>query len=633
MAEGRKHAANERNSKVPLMKNFISLRGFLSLIASVCLFALLSACGGGGQAPIFGGENTSITGDITPPRVTSTTQRNGATGVALDIRTGVTFNEAMDTASISAITFTLSHGGVSEAGTVTAAGTYADFKPTNDLAANTVYTATVSTGAKDVTGNPLRSNYVWSWTTGSALDTTAPVVVSTINANGDTNVSISTRVGATFSEIMHPASFSGTNFLLKETISSNPITGTLVISKANAFFTPSAYLTPNTQYTATLKGGVGGVDDLADNVMAVDKVWSWTTGATAEVTPPVVTSVSPANAAVDVETASDIHAAFSEAMDPTTINNNSFTVGGIEGLVSMSNGNTVATFTPSALLSVNTTYTATLSTALKDLSGNSLAANKVWSFTTAGTVATVPSINLASAAVFGVFAGTAGITNSGIQTTISGDIGTTATATSSVTGFHDSLDIFTQTLANIGSVAGTIKTCTVSTTGPTAPGVNATYCNAAKQAALDAQAAYLTLENKPDGIAHLPELGTDTLLPGIYKATEGFKITTGNLTLNGDANAVWVFQMPTTLTVGGPASPRSVLLTGGALAKNVFWQVGSNAVVNAAGGGTMVGTIIAQTGAAFSTAGNTTIVNLSGRVISLGASVTLVDTVITVPAP
>ena len=111
----------------------------------------------------------------------------------------------------------------------------------------------------------------------------------------------------------------------------------------------------------------------------------------------------------------------------------------------------------------------------------------------------------------------------------------------------------------------------------------------------------------------------------------------GDLTLDaqGNANAQWVFQMATTLTVGGPgaAFPQSVILVNGAQAKNVFWQVGSAATINAAGGGTMVGTIIAQAGAAVSTAGNTTIVTLNGRILSLGASVTLVDTVINVPPP
>ena len=111
----------------------------------------------------------------------------------------------------------------------------------------------------------------------------------------------------------------------------------------------------------------------------------------------------------------------------------------------------------------------------------------------------------------------------------------------------------------------------------------------------------------------------------------------GDLTLDaqGDATAVWVFQMATSLTVGGPgaAAPQSIILKGGALAKNVYWQVGSAATINAGGGGTMVGTIIAQAGAAFSTPGNVIPVALNGRALSLGASVTMVNTVVTVPAP
>mgnify|MGYP000905428675 CR=1 FL=1 len=109
----------------------------------------------------------------------------------------------------------------------------------------------------------------------------------------------------------------------------------------------------------------------------------------------------------------------------------------------------------------------------------------------------------------------------------------------------------------------------------------------------------------------------------------------GDLTLDaqGDPNAQFIFQMATTLTVGGPgaAFPQSIVLAGGAQAKNVFWQVGSFATMNAGGGGTMVGTIISQAGVSFSTAGNVSIVTLNGRAMSLGGSVTLVNTVINVP--
>jgi hypothetical protein len=147
--------------------------------------------------------------------------------------------------------------------------------------------------------------------------------------------------------------------------------------------------------------------------------------------------------------------------------------------------------------------------------------------------------------------------------------------------------------------------------------------------------------NKPDPGANLAGL---TLAPGVYTTAagsfliqDGLPGPAGNLILDagGDANAVFVFQAASTLTVGGPgaAFPRSIILAGGAQAKNVFWQVGTFATINAGGGGTMVGTIISQAGASFSTAGNVALVTLNGRAISLGASVTMVNTVINVPAP
>jgi hypothetical protein len=91
--------------------------------------------------------------------------------------------------------------------------------------------------------------------------------------------------------------------------------------------------------------------------------------------------------------------------------------------------------------------------------------------------------------------------------------------------------------------------------------------------------------------------------------------------------------MANTLTVGAAGAPRSVILAGGAQPKNVFWQVGSAATINGAGGGTMVGTIISSAATTFSTAGNPCCTTLNGRALALNASVTMVNTVINVPAP
>ena len=247
------------------------------------------------------------------------------------------------------------------------------------------------------------------------------------------------------------------------------------------------------------------------------------------------------------------------------------------------------------------------------------------------------SITLGAAAPFGTFGGSAGMTNQGTQTVIDGDIGTIATTTSMITGFHDSADVYTETGANIGSVTGTILTCTTSTTGPTSAATNAAACATATQARLDAEAAYNFLAAMPSNGVLAGNLAGLTINPGVYTNSSSVLIQGGNLTLDalGDANAVFIFQIGSTLTVGGPgaAFPQSIILAGGAQAKNVFWQVGTFATINAGGGGTMVGTIIARSGVSFSTPGNVALVTLNGRALSLIASVTMVNTIINVPAP
>jgi hypothetical protein len=155
---------------------------------------------------------------------------------------------------------------------------------------------------------------------------------------------------------------------------------------------------------------------------------------------------------------------------------------------------------------------------------------------------------------------------------------------------------------------------------------------------LAAQQAFndLSPASRPGATDPGQNLGGLTLAPGIYAHSAGsFLITGSDLTLDagGNANAVWVFQMASTLTVGAPGAARSVILVGGAQPKNVFWQVGSAATVNASGGGTMVGTIISSAAISFGTNNATPLNTLNGRALALNASVTLNNTVINVPAP
>ncbi|MCC5940047.1 MAG: DUF3494 domain-containing protein [Balneolaceae bacterium] len=242
-----------------------------------------------------------------------------------------------------------------------------------------------------------------------------------------------------------------------------------------------------------------------------------------------------------------------------------------------------------------------------------------------------PSVNLGDASRFGAFGGNAGVTNQGINTVINGSIGTTAASTL-ITGFHDELtgDIYTETTLNVGAVTNGIFTA------PPAPGT-ATSQQIAEDALADATAARNSISpgSLPGGI----DLGTDelgglTLEPGVYKSASGsYAISDVDLTLDaqGDANATWIFQVESSLTVGTPTGPRNIIMTNGALPENVFWYVGSAATINGAGGGTMVGTILSDAGVTFSTAGNVEQTVLNGRAISLTASVTMVNTTINVP--
>lgn len=597
----------------------------------------------------------------TAPSVVSTNPVNGATGVPTNQTVAATFSEAMNPATINGTTFTLTApGGVVVPGTVVYAvsGSAAIFTPTTALTASTLFTATITTGAQDLAGNSLASNFVWTFTTGSAPDNTNPTVTSTVPANGAIGVPINQAVSATFSKGMNPLTVSATTFTLTGP-GTTPVTGLVTYSGVGntATFTPAANLLPSTLYTATITTGAKG---LAGNALASNFVWTFTTGTVLATTKPIVSATSPLNGATGVPINQAVSATFSKAMDPLTINTITFTLSGsggssVVGTVSYDAVNFIATFTPLANLAPNTLYTANVTTGAADLSGNALGSGGVsnpWIFTTGATAAT-PPVNLGSAAIFGDFGGTAGMTNSGGLTVINGNIGTTAVSTL-VVNFHDNTVIvggvatcsYTETPIDTGGlVNGSIDTAP-GTSIPTAAcpneGTAVTSAIAAK-AALDALNAYNALVAFPNGIdvstlgGGAGELGNRTLAPGIYKSAPGtYGISQGPLTLDaqGDPNAFWVFQMAQSLTVGTPTSNQSVILVNGAQAKNVFWQVGSFATINGIlGGGTMQGTVIAQQGVSVSTAGVAAITTINGRLLSLGASVTIVNTVINVPAP
>jgi hypothetical protein len=594
----------------------------------------------------------------TIPTVISTNPLNGAINEPINQKIIATFSEAMNSAAVIAPgTFTVAvagAGGAAVPGTVTyvAAANTATFAPTANLLPSTPYTATINTTAQNAAGNALASNYVWSFTAGKTADATPPTVTLTNPASGATGVPTNQRITATFNEAMDPATItaSGTFTVKVAAVGGAAVAGTVKWAGSTATFTPAANLAPSTQFTATI---TNAAQDLSGNALgagAVPNPWSFTTGTGPNTTLPAITLTNSANADINVLLNKAVSATFSAAMDPATIAApGTFTLavagtGGaaVAGNVTYDSLSHVATFTPAANLTASTQYTASITNAAQDTTGNALAAGtkpNPWSFTTGASLGPVGP-NLGVTATFGSFGGNAGATNQGINTVINGDLGTTAASTL-VTGFHDAGPgcTYTETGSDVGTVNGKIYTAAPPPTVGCPSEGTATTSGIAIQAASDATTAFNNLSpaSRPGGIdPGAGQLGGHVLAPGIYKAAGGsFLITGTDLTLDaqGDANALWVFQMASTLKVGAAGAPRSVILVNGAQAKNVFWYVGSAATINGAGGGTMVGTIIASSGVTFSTSGVAAITTLNGRALALHASVTMVNTVINVPAP
>ncbi|WP_311379664.1 Ig-like domain-containing protein [Arthrobacter sp. ISL-48] len=111
-------------------------------------------------------------------------------------------------------------------------------------------------------------------------DTTAPTVTDTSPVAGAAGVAVSADVTGSFSEAMDPATVTSSTFTL--TAGTTPVTATVTYDATGkvATLNPGADLAAGTTYTATIKGGPGGVKDVAGNALASDKTWTFTTLAT-----------------------------------------------------------------------------------------------------------------------------------------------------------------------------------------------------------------------------------------------------------------------------------------------------------------------------------------------------------------
>jgi len=204
------------------------------------------------------------------PIVVSTNPVDLATGVPLNQIITVNFNEQMNPSTITNSSYVIMMGATQIAGQISYSGNTATFTSANPLAQNTTYTGIVKTTVKDLNGNALQTNYVWTFSTGLTL---IPVVIFTDPAHNDVGVVLNKTIVAQFNMQMDGSSINNTNFTLKQ--GTNPITGIVSYNGTDASFTPTLDLLPNTVYTATI---TSGVKNTVGTFMATDTVWNFTTG-------------------------------------------------------------------------------------------------------------------------------------------------------------------------------------------------------------------------------------------------------------------------------------------------------------------------------------------------------------------
>ncbi|MBA4365854.1 MAG: hypothetical protein C0398_07660 [Coprothermobacter sp.] len=218
--------------------------------------------------------------------------------------------------------------------------------------------------------------------------------------------------------------------------------------------------------------------------------------------------------------------------------------------------------------------------------------------------------------------GTAGnfaiLTKTGISTTgtthVTGDIGVSPAAASTITGFALVADA-----ANVFSTSSLVtgKVYAADYAPPTPANMTTAVSNM--------EAAYTAAAGRTPGVGPFLNIGGgtvagQTLVPGVYTWGSNVTITT-DLTLSGGANDVWVFQITGTLDI---ATGKRILLVGGAQAKNIFWQVAD--AVTLKPGSHIEGIILAKTNIAMQNGAT-----LNGRALAQTA-VTLIATTVSAPA-
>jgi hypothetical protein len=374
--------------------------------------------------------------DRTPPYVVSVNPPNRASNVLPSASISATFSEQVrpETVTTSTVTLTDSNGN-RVPGIVSIVRDHrtqppsygASFKPSSPLDIGEIYTASITSGIRDMAkipliapnGNALNPPRTWSFmvtSSGTAAppvappgqtgaDTIPPTVLAVTPIDGANNVPPNAIIAARFSEQVLRSTVTTTSFQVRD--SSGLVVPGVVIRPGStlsagittASFDTSSALEIGETYTVTI---TGNVRDISNNPLNPPHTWSFTIGDTttpatgADSTGPTVAAVSPPDGTSGVPTYTPVRVTFSEPVKKSTVNTATLkltTSSGapVAGSILLPTGVNVnaAIFDPTSPLVVGQRYTVELTSAIMGSDNNPLTPKKS-SFTTGSTTTTTP---------------------------------------------------------------------------------------------------------------------------------------------------------------------------------------------------------------------------------------------------
>jgi RHS repeat-associated protein len=333
------------------------------------------------------------------PSVSTVLPASESAGFPLNGRVIVRFAQAVQPIAFIPGTFIVSQGGANLTGNLTFSddGLWVTFTPSQSLTANTGYTITIT----DLVGNQPTPEFQSNFTTGSTTDTVAPAIVLTNPQNLNTGIPISTPIVVQFSKPMDPATITPQDFLLTDSVTGNPVSGTTQVdsSGTTASFVPQAYLSVGRLFSVNLNSSQ--IDDSSgNNLSGSGTSLSFTTSFAADTTGPQMLGMSPSNGATAVPLNALIVLEFSKPLNVIGVSKGLQVESGgqpVAGAIALANSNQQLTFTPTGGLGANATYTVVTTSQITDVGGLALANPGTFSLTT-GTITdtTTPSVTSVS---------------------------------------------------------------------------------------------------------------------------------------------------------------------------------------------------------------------------------------------